>query len=81
MKKRIENLSKFKKLFWEADVTAVDLDEHDHYLIERILEYGDIQEVKWMFEHYNKAKIKEVLCRRRGLSKKSLFFWKMVLGD
>jgi hypothetical protein len=80
VERRFENLIKIKKLFWEVDVSSLDIDQYNFYIIERILEYGDLQEVKWMFEHYSPAVIKEALGTRRGLSKKSSSFWKLILG-
>jgi len=73
---RIENLDKFKRLFWDADVSTVDIDRYDLYIIERFLEYGNNQEVKWMFDHYPKETIKKALYSRPGLSRRRALFWK-----
>jgi len=76
VKKRIENLNNFKMLFWESDVSAIDLDKYDFYIIQRFLEYGDDQEVKWMFDHYTNERIKECLYNHPGLSRRRALFWK-----
>ena len=78
---RIENLGKFKIIFWDSDVSAIDIDQYKIYIIERILELGDAQEVKWMFDHYPKDAIKETLYKCRDITAKSSQFWKLILGD
>jgi hypothetical protein len=77
---RIESLDKFKRIFWDADVSTVDIDRYDLYIIERILDFGKIQEINWMFDRYPMETIKKALYTRRGLSKMSFSFWKLILG-
>ena len=77
---RIESLDKFKRIFWDVDVSSVDIDRYDLYIIERILDFGKIQEINWMFDRYSKETIKKALYTRRGLSKMSFSFWKLILG-
>ena len=77
---RIESLEKFKRIFWDVDVSAVDIDRYDLYIIERILDFGKIQEINWMFARYPMETIKKALYMRRGLSKMSFSFWRLILG-
>ena len=80
MGNRIENLDKFKLIFWDSDVSTIDIDRYDLYIIERILDFGNIQEINWMFEHYSIETIKKALYTRRGLSRMSFSFWKLIIG-
>ena len=77
---RIESLDKFKRIFWDVDVSTVDIDRYDLYIIERILDFGKIQEINWMFDRYSMETIKKALYTRRGLSRMSFSFWKLILG-
>ena len=77
---RIESLDKFKRIFWDANVSTVDIDRYDLYIIERILDFGKIQEINWMFDRYPIETIRKALYTRRGLSKMSFSFWKLILG-
>ena len=70
-----------KSLFWDTDLNNIDIEKHKEYIIKRILEYGDIGSVKWMFKNYSKDLIKDVLNSSRGISKKSSFYWKLVLNE
>lgn len=74
-------MEKFKSLFWECNIAQLDINTHRKYIIERILEYGDTQPVKWMFETYPLQEITEVLKKSRALSRKSSNFWRLVLQE
>ena len=73
---RIESLDKFKRIFWDVDVSAVDIDRYDLFIIERILDFGKIQEINWMFDRYPMETIKKALYSRPGLSRRRALFWK-----
>jgi hypothetical protein len=77
---RIENLGKFKIIFWDSDVSAIDIDQYKIYIIERILELGDIQEVKWMLDRFPNETIKGALYSCRGITERSSHFWKLFFG-
>ena len=64
-----------KPIFWDLDVEKLDIKKNSRQIIERILEYGDSAQVNWMFKHYKKEEIKEVLKNSRQLSRKSANFW------
>ena len=66
---------RIQRLFWDADKEAVDLRSHRFYVIHRIMDYGDPGDVRWMLAAYSSAEIIEVVKKRRGLSRKSSFFW------
>ncbi len=80
VKKRFENLNEFKIIFWDSDVSAIDIDRYKSYIIERILELGDVQEVKWLLDHFSKETIKEALYSCRDISERSSHFWKLLFG-
>lgn len=67
-----------KPLFWDVDFAALDADRHRAYIIERILEYGDLPEIRWMRETYQAAVIVRVLKRARGLSARSADYWALI---
>jgi len=69
-------LPKFlKKYFWEVDFNRLDFKKRIEYVTLRLLEYGDIDALRWLFRNIPEKKIKEVIKRRRGLSPRSLYFW------
>jgi hypothetical protein len=66
---------KVKKLFWDVKKDEVDIELHRSYIIRRIMDFGNMNDVKWMLETYSPEEIVEVVKRSKGLSRKSARFW------
>lgn len=64
-----------KKYFWDTDFAKLNLNESAEYIALRILEYGDLKAVQWLFRNISSHKLKEIIKTARGLSLKSLYFW------
>lgn len=64
-----------KTLFWDTDPQKVELNKNSKYVIEKVLEYGDIRAFAWLQERYTAKKILDVLELSRGVSEKSKNFW------
>ncbi|PIX31227.1 hypothetical protein COZ61_00930 [Candidatus Berkelbacteria bacterium CG_4_8_14_3_um_filter_33_6] len=71
--------SYLKRYFWDIDFSKLDPDKYSTYVIERILDLGDVDAIKWLFDKYSKYEIKETVKNTRRLSKKSLNYWLIVL--
>lgn len=54
-------------LFWDVDPRTIDPEKHAQYVIERILEFGNDEEVRWMWSYYTSERIRDVVENRRGL--------------
>lgn len=77
MKKRI----RFRQsLFWDVDPKTIDPKKHAHYIIERILEFGDDREARWMWNYYPHDLIRNILKHSRGvLHQKTKALWSLLL--
>ncbi len=60
-------------LFWDAD--EIDIDKHAAYVIARVLDYGDIEDVRKIRELYPDEKIIETIRTRRGMFPKTGKYW------
>lgn len=60
-----------KKYFWEVDFKSLDLNKSNGYIIARVLEYGDIPAIRWLFRKATPEEIKEVILKSRALFKKA----------
>ena len=69
-----------RHLFWDTDFDRLRVPGHERYIIERVLEYGDVPEVRWMMRRFSREQIAQVLRCSRGLSLKSARFWALILG-
>lgn len=72
---------KFRQsLFWDVDPATIDLEKNARYVIERVLDFGTGEEVRWMFKQYPRGKIAEVLTLPRStVMPKSRALWELVL--
>lgn len=61
--------------FWDIDPAKLDVGEYPRYVIERLLEYGDLSSVRWMERCFSREEIVEVLKTSRRLSVLSANFW------
>lgn len=68
-----------RPLFWEVDWDRLCIRGHERYIIERVLEYGDLLAVKWMLRRFSREEIVRTLRRSRGLTPKSANFWAFIL--
>lgn len=64
-----------KPLFWDINFGKLDVKKYPRYVIERVLEYGDLKHVRWMFKTYPKRTIIKTVKESRQLSPKSANFW------
>ena len=77
--KRVNKPIKFRQsLFWDTDPKTLDPKKHADYIIERILDFGGITEMKWMAHQYPAWKIKQVMRNSRTVSDKAKSLWSMV---
>ena len=68
-----------KTLHWDTPWNNLDQKLHAKYIIERILEYGDIEEVKWLFGVYPQVEVTDVLKTSKRLSAKTAYFYAKYL--
>jgi hypothetical protein len=65
--------------FWETELSQINIDTNKPYIIERILELGDLSAVLWLFSNYPTNEIIEILEKSRRVSAKSRNFWQLIL--
>ncbi len=67
-----------QSLFWDTDPKKIDKKKHAKYIIERILDFGTDEEVRWMNREYSVRLIKNVVDNSRVLHDKSRNLWQLV---
>lgn len=67
-------------LFWDIDVERFDPQAYPRYTIERVLEYGDEEDVAWMRRSFREEQIVEVLRTDPHLTPLSATFWALHFG-
>jgi hypothetical protein len=66
---------RIKRLFWDVDKEKIDIKDHRSFIIRRIMNFGNMDDMKWMLRVYTSDEIIEVVKKSRGLSRKSAYFW------
>lgn len=69
-----------KPYFWDTPLANLDPKKHRIFLIERLLNLGDLKAIQYLFKTYRKTTIKKVLSLSRNLSLKSAQFWALFFG-
>jgi len=65
-------------LFWDVDPKTIDPKKHARYIIERILDFGNDKEVKWMWNTYPKSLIHDVVQKSRVLHPPTRALWQAL---
>lgn len=68
-------------LFPEYAFEDIDLKTHRGVIIERILERGSWEQIRWLFRRYGEERVASWVQQHgfRLLSKRSFAFWRLVL--
>lgn len=68
-----------KQYFWGDDLSQLNINDNQKYIIQTILENGDNKAIRWLFSVVNKQVILTFLSTLK-LSKKSANFWQIYLS-
>lgn len=73
---------KFRQtLFWDVNPRKIDAKRNAQYIIERILDFGNDKEVKWLYYFYNKPLIKKVVAKSRSLRPETKNLWMLLVKN
>lgn len=79
---RTKKVIKFRQsLFWDTDPKKIDPKKNAPYIIERILDFGEDREIRWMRKYYSPRAIKKVVINSRCLLPMTRNLWKLLLED
>jgi len=69
--------AEFKKYFWDCNFNDLYLEQYKKFITERVLAYGNVKAVRWLFLHLSKEEIKDIALKSRRLDKRTVNFWKV----
>lgn len=70
----------YRALFWDTDLKNIHIRRNAGYIIERVLEMGNLSALAWIQGLYPARKIIEVIETSRKVSPKSKNFWQIWFG-
>lgn len=70
-----------KNLFWDADLADLDFAKHKKYIVQRVLERGALEDVRYLFRLYGKDDVLTVSKSLRTLEPRALSFISNLSGE
>lgn len=71
---------KFRQsLFWDTDPRKIDVKKNAQYIIERVADFGNDREAKWLWDTYDKPLLRKVVTRSRSLRPSTKVLWTLLL--
>lgn len=67
-------------LFWDTSLNNVHIKRNARYIIERVLEFGDMYALEWLQRVYPTRTIIDVIFLSRIITEKSRNFWMLWFG-
>lgn len=67
--------SNFNSYFWDTNFELLDLSKDAKYIIKRVLDRGNTNDIYWLVKNYDKNVIAETVLQTRDMAKKTANFW------
>lgn len=68
----------FKKYFWDTDFNNMVVGKNKIYVIERLLEYGDVEAYRWLKKNFPKNLLVKIASRSRRIGAQTKNFWQVI---
>lgn len=75
----MESMKFRQALFWDVDPKKIDVEKNAQYVIERIFDFGNDKEVRWLWNFYDRNLLREVLKKSRCLRPETRALWTLML--
>lgn len=70
----------FNKYFWDTNTTELSPGKNKTYMIERLLELGDLEELEWVNKNFSKQEVKKTIQDSRRITPKTGNFFSIYYG-
>lgn len=70
-----------QSLFWDTNPEKIDTDKNAQYIIERVLDFGNDSEVKWLYHFYDKSLLKSTVAKSRSIMPQTKNLWTLLLEN
>lgn len=62
-----------KRIFWDVDVNSLDFDKRSAFVIQRVFERGDVQDIRTCRRYYGDDRIKTALTQAKWLPLNTIY--------
>lgn len=70
-----------KRIFWDVDFEKLDYDGKANFIIERVFERGDVEDIRQCRRYYGDEKVRQALTTAKWLSLDTISLACAVLGN
>lgn len=70
----------FKSYFWDVKFEELTTQSDAAFVIKRVLDRGNLSDIRWLVKTYGKEEIKKVILKTRDLSRPTGNLWADILG-
>jgi transcriptional regulator with XRE-family HTH domain len=78
--KESDVVEKLRRLFWDQDLTVRHLKENPGWVVERVLEYGNLEDVHHLVGHMGRDTFLRHVSGARFSSERTRVFWQQILS-
>ena len=68
-------------MFWDTNPKKIDTKKNAQYIIERVLDFGNDKEVRWLWNFYDKSLLQKVVKKSRCLRPRTKQLWQLILKN
>ena len=70
-----------KYLFWDIDYNKLDYDKYSDFIIERVFERGDVDDIRQCRRYYGDEEIAKALTNAKYLTKETIYLAIAILNN
>jgi len=70
-----------KRIFWDVDFDKIDYDAKANFVIERVFERGDVEDIRQCRRYYGDEKVSKVLLNTRFLPEHRMHLASAVINE
>lgn len=70
-----------KRIFWDVDADKMDVNTKSSFIIERVFERGDVEDIRYCRRFYGDELLKNALVKAKWLSLSSIYLAVALFGN
>ncbi|MDR1699392.1 MAG: hypothetical protein LBR75_06180 [Prevotellaceae bacterium] len=70
-----------RRIFWDVDFDNLDYDKRADFIIERVFDRGDVEDIRQCRRYYGDGKVSEALTSAKWLLKETVYLAAAVLKN
>ncbi len=68
-------------MFWDVNPEKIDPEKNAQYVIERVADFGNDKEARWVLDFYSKRLLRKIIAKSRCLRPETKNLWKLILKN